>query len=122
MGMLRLSRVGARHEAWNGNKFVGEIDDDHLRDYVARLPPRDQSRQYSTNAARVLLSIDPSDRYRNRKALAAAVAERRRDLVFRHRDMSPGEITRLATREVLHERPYLLGAYRAESAPLQGVI
>ena len=113
--MLRLRRVGSRHEVYHGDKFLGEVDDTHLRDYTSQLPHQDQIRQFSRSKAQELLSVNPSSRKREREELAMAVGVRKRELLHKFSDLRPDKAFKLASIQVLRENPGWATRYREDS-------
>lgn len=120
MSMLRLRRVGNRHEASIGNKYVGDIDDDHLRDYVSSLPPKKLSRFSGRQDATLARAGGPNGDQSVRKELAEAVRARQKEILIRQPNIRPDKAFQAATEEIRKEFPGLLSAYRRESQPPRG--
>jgi len=102
MPMLRLRRVGSKHEVTRGSEYVGDIDDDHRRDYV------------SSNLG-VKLSVETIRGGGVRLSLARQVAAIKDLLMERDPKLSPSKAFLMAKDRVFKDNPSLAEAYRAES-------
>lgn len=101
MPMLRLRRVGSRHEVSQGDRYVGDIDDSHLRDYVA-------------NNCDARFSVESRGSNSIRLSFASEIAERKAALMERNPKMAPDRAFLLAKDAILKERPGLAALYRAD--------
>ena len=106
MQNLKLRTVGARHVVSDGKNDVGEMDEAHLRAYVATLPgsytvlPSQPSPQLSVRGSAV--------------RFADAVEARKKRLLSSDSELSELEAQRMASSQIAKENPSLLSAYRAD--------
>lgn len=106
MPILRLRRVGGRHEVSHGDTYVGDIDDAHLSDYC------------QSNLG-VKLSV-ASIRDGGSNSLAVRVREVKESLMDRDPRLSPARAHLLATTKVLKAIPGLAALYRSDVKTLKG--
>lgn len=114
MPMLRLRQVGNRHEVSHGGKYVGDIDNDHLMDYVANLKKGKFSVAGGCERSKVY-----GDAWGVvRKEFAQQVRVRAAFLQQDNPRLSGQRAFRMATDIVLKQNPGAEKAYREDCAPL----
>ena len=113
MSMVRLRRVGSRHEAYSGDRYLGDVDDSHLRDYVAQLPPAPPTKYSRSDGSR-------GEKGAMRVTLAEAVLARKQEILSAQPNMREDRAFVLASRQVLRESPGLARAYREDSDTVLG--
>ena len=107
MQNLKLRTVGIRHVASDGKNDVGEIDEAHLRAYVATLP----------GSYTVLPSQKPSAQLSVKGSavrFADAIETRKRRLLSSDGELSELEAHRMASSQIAKENPSLFAAYRKD--------
>jgi len=121
MSMLRLRQVGTKIEASNGDRYVGDIDPDHFRDFAAKYCGAKLSRTRAHEAFRASFSKGrdvPSDGSVG-ALFAAKIADRQSEMLKANPALTRQKAFLLAKDQVLKETPALGKAYRVDVTPLR---